>query len=254
MKILYYKFIGFSPVHGFRQNLPDLGRFPKVLVLGLWAKKGITMIVSRVMTKNPIYVYTGATVSEARYLMDKEKISHLPVLDKENRLAGIATKKDMLKSGPSPATSLDMYEISYLLSKLTVENVMTKPVITTVENEVVEEAARTMADNNISCLPVTRDKLLVGIVTVKDLFQTFINAFGTRHAGVRVSFVMEEKPGQLAKLSRAIADKNGSIVSFVTHEGDYLYEMGGTMKVMGLDIDEVEAIFKNAHAEILDLR
>ncbi|MDR2658381.1 MAG: CBS and ACT domain-containing protein [Spirochaetaceae bacterium] len=212
------------------------------------------MIVSRVMTKNPIYTHTDATMSEARSLMDKEKISHLPVLDKENRLAGIATKKDMLKAGPSSATGLDMYEISYLLSKLTVDKVMTKPVITTVENEVVEEAARMMADNNISCLPVMRDKLLVGIVTVKDLFQSFINAFGARHIGVRVSFVMQEKPGQLAKLCTAIAEKTGNIVSFVTQEGDYLYELGGTMKITGLDIDEVAAIFKSNQAEILDLR
>jgi acetoin utilization protein AcuB len=212
------------------------------------------MIVSRVMTKNPIYTHVDATMSEARYLMDKEKISHLPVLNKEKSLAGIATKKDMIKAHPSPATSLDMYEISYLLSKLTVDKVMTKPVITTVENEVVEEAARTMADNNISCLPVVRGKLLVGIVTVKDLFQAFINAFGARHTGVRISFDMREKPGQIERLSHAIAEKNGSIVSFVTHEGDYLSEMGGTMKITGLDINEVEDIFKNAHAEILDIR
>lgn len=212
------------------------------------------MIVSRVMTKNPVYTHTEATVSEARSLMDKEKISHLPVLDKNSHLVGIATKKDMLKAGPSAATSLDVYEISYLLSKLTIDKVMTKTVITTVENEVIEEAARMIVDNNIGSLPVMRGKLLVGIVTVKDLFSAFITAFGARHTGVRVSFVMQEKPGQIAKLSGAIAEKGGNIVSFVTHEGDYLYERGGTVKVTGLDIDEVKGIFDNAQAEILDIR
>jgi acetoin utilization protein AcuB len=206
------------------------------------------------MTKNPVYTHTEATVSEARSLMDKEKISHLPVLDKNSHLVGIATKKDMLKAGPSAATSLDVYEISYLLSKLTIDKVMTKTVITTVENEVIEEAARMIVDNNIGSLPVMRGKLLVGIVTVKDLFSAFITAFGARHTGVRVSFVMQEKPGQIAKLSGAIAEKGGNIVSFVTHEGDYLYERGGTVKVTGLDIDEVKGIFDNAQAEILDIR
>jgi acetoin utilization protein AcuB len=206
------------------------------------------------MTKNPVYTHTETSVSEARCLMDKEKISHLPVLDKNSHLAGIATKKDMLKAGPSSATSLDVYEISYLLSKLTIDKVMTKTVITTVENEVIEEAARTIVDNNISCLPVMRGKLLVGIVTVKDLFSAFITAFGVRHTGVRVSFVMLEKPGQIAKLSSAIADKGGNIVSFVTQEGDYLYERGGTMKVTGMNIDEVKAVFDRAQAEILDIR
>jgi acetoin utilization protein AcuB len=206
------------------------------------------------MTKNPVYTHIEATVSEARSLMDKEKISHLPVLDKNSHLAGIATKKDMLKAGPSPATSLDVYEISYLLSKLTIDKVMTKTVITTVENEVIEEAARMIVDNNIGSLPVMRGKLLVGIVTVKDLFSAFITAFGARHTGVRVSFVMQEKPGQIAKLSRAIAEKGGNIVSFVTHEGDYLYERGGTIKITGLDIDEVKGIFDEAQAEIMDIR
>ncbi|MDR2796020.1 MAG: CBS domain-containing protein [Spirochaetaceae bacterium] len=212
------------------------------------------MIVSRVMTKNPVYTHIEATVSEARSLMDKEKISHLPVLDKNSRLAGIATKKDMLKAGPSLATSLDVYEISYLLSKLTIDKVMTKKVITTVENEVIEEAARMIVDNNIGSLPVMRGKLLVGIVTVKDLFSSFITAFGARHTGVRVSFVMQEKPGQLAKLCCALAEKGGNIASFVTQEGDYLYERGGTIKVTGMDIDEVKTVFNKAGAEILDIR
>jgi acetoin utilization protein AcuB len=206
------------------------------------------------MTKNPVYTHPEASVSEVRSMMDKENISHLPILDANNHLTGIATKRDMLKAGPSPATSLDMYEISYLLSKLTVDKVMTKKVFTTTENEVIEEAARTMADNNISCLPVLRGGILVGIVTVKDLFNAFITAFGARHTGVRVSFVMREKPGQIAKLSGYIAEKGGNIVSFVTHEGDYLYERGGTLKITGLDIGAVKNILKKAEAEILDIR
>jgi acetoin utilization protein AcuB len=212
------------------------------------------MIVRKVMTKNPVYIYPETTVSEARSLMNKEKISHLPILGKDNHLIGITTKKDMLKAGPSPATTLDMYEISYLLSKITIDKIMTKNVICTVENEVIEEAARMMSDNNISCLPVVRGKLLVGMITVKDLFESFINAFGTRHIGVRVSFVMQEKPGQIAKLSGALAENGGNIISFVTHDGDYLYERGGTMKIVGLDLDIVKNIFENMQAEILDIR
>ncbi|MDR0383027.1 MAG: CBS and ACT domain-containing protein [Spirochaetaceae bacterium] len=211
------------------------------------------MLVRRVMKKNPVYVRSGTFVSEARSLMKKESISHLPVLDSGNRLIGILTKRDMLNAGPSPATSLDMYEISYLLSKLTIDKVMTKNVFTAGEDEVIEEAARVMADNNISCLPVMRDKLLVGIVTVKDLFGTFINAFGTRHPGVRVSFVMEDKLGQIAKLSGAIFEKGGNIYSFVTHDDNDLY-IGGTMRIGGLDVDTVKIIFENAGAKVLDIR
>ncbi|MDR0662746.1 MAG: CBS and ACT domain-containing protein [Spirochaetaceae bacterium] len=212
------------------------------------------MIVSRVMTKNPVYAHPETKVSQARSLMNKEKISHLPILDRDNHLVGIATKRDMLKAGPSPATTLDMYEISYLLSNITIDKIMTKNVICTVENEVIEEAARMMSDNNISCLPVVRGKFLAGIVTVKDLFESFITAFGARHIGVRVSFVMQEKPGQIARLSGAIAENGGNIVSFVTNDGDYLHQRGGTMKIIGMDVDIVKSIFENMQAEILDIR
>ncbi|GHV84035.1 hypothetical protein AGMMS50212_13750 [Spirochaetia bacterium] len=212
------------------------------------------MIVANRMTKNPVYVHPDMPVSEARSLMDKEKIGRLPVLDKNNVLVGIATKKDMLKAGPSAATSLDMYEISYLLSKLKIEKVMTKNVITVDENEVIEEAARIMSDNDISSLPVMRDKHLVGIITGKDLFKAFVNSFGARHKGVRLTFSMEEKPGQFAKLSRALAEKDGNLVAFVSQEGDDLTKRSGTVKITGLDKETVTQIAMQCGADIIDIR
>jgi acetoin utilization protein AcuB len=212
------------------------------------------MIIGRVMTKNPVFVHPDISVNEARSIMNKEKIGRLPVLDKNNILVGIVTKKDMLKAGPSAATSLDMYEISYLLSKLKVKEIMEKKVITVDENEVVEEAARIMADNDISCLPVMKGALLVGIITGTDLFRVFINAFGARHAGVRVAFSMDEKPGQLAKIAGAIAGKGGNIVSFVSASGDDLSRSRGTLKITGISRGEVEAIFKTLPAEVEDIR
>jgi acetoin utilization protein AcuB len=175
-------------------------------------------------------------------MMNKEKIGRLPVLDKHQQLIGIVTKRDLLKAGPSPATSLDMYEISYLLSKLKVESIMERKVITVEEHEVVEEAARIMADEGISCLPVMKRSLLVGIITDTDLFRVFINAFGARHPGVRLTFSMTERPGQLARLAQAIADQGGNIVSFVSSEGDDLSRRRGTLKITGLSRDDVAAI------------
>jgi acetoin utilization protein AcuB len=213
------------------------------------------MIINRVMTKNPIYVHPELSVNEARSLMDKERIGKLPVLDKENKLVGIVTRKDLLKAGPSPATTLDMYEISYLLSKLKVEKVMERNVITVSENELVEEAARIMADKDISCLPVLRGSLLVGIITGTDLFHVFVNAFGARHPGVRISLNMGEKPGQLAKVAGAIAEKGGNIVAFVSSEGDDLTHRRGTLKIAGMSRADVEnAVAQFPDMEIEDLR
>jgi len=196
------------------------------------------------MTKNPLYVHPDASATEVRSLMDKEKVSHLPVLDKNKTLIGIVTREDLLKAGPSQATALDMYEISYLLTKMKVSEIMEKKVITVSENEVVEEAARIMADKGIGCLPVMKGTLLVGIITDTDLFHVFINAFGARHSGVRIILSLGEHPGQIAKITGAIAEKGGNIVSLVTSEGDDVAHRLITLKVTGLSRNEMEAAIK----------
>jgi acetoin utilization protein AcuB len=213
------------------------------------------MIVSSVMTRNPVFIHPEMSLTEARSLMDREHVGHVPVLNKNNELVGLLTRKDLLKAGPSPATSLDMYEISYLLSKLNVEKVMEKEVITVSENEVLEEAARIMADKGIGCLPVMNSSLLVGIVTDTDIFHAFVNAFGARHQGVRITVNFDERPGQLAKFTSAIAEKGGNIVAFVSSEGDDVAHRRATLKITGISRADTEAAARTMEgSEIEDLR
>jgi acetoin utilization protein AcuB len=187
--------------------------------------------------------------------MDRENINRMPVLDKTDSLVGIITRKDLIKAGPSPATSLDIYEISYLLSKLKVEKVMERNVITVDENEVVEEAARIMADRDIGCLPVMRGSLLVGIITDTDLFHVFVDAFGARKSGVRVAINVIERPGELAKIAGAIAEHGGNICSYVSAAGDDARHHRSTMKISGMTLAAVEALIKSlSEVEIEDIR
>ena len=213
------------------------------------------MKVSKIMTRNPVITHPELSLTDARSLMDKEKISHIPVLNKNNELVGLITRADLLKAGPSPATSLDMYEISYLLSKLTVEKIMEKKVITVQENEVVEEAARIMADNGIGCLPVLNGSLLTGIITDSDIFHFFINAYGARHKGIRITVNFREKRGQLAAFAGALAEKGGNIVAFVTSEGDDVAHRRATFKITEISRAAVEeAVSKIDGVEIEDIR
>src|SRR5574344_1511306 len=177
------------------------------------------MTVSYVMTRNPLYIHPEMSVPDAPAFMKKEKVGRLPVLDKHNKLVGIVTERDLINASPSVATTLDMYEMSYLLSKLKVEKVMTREVITIGEDVVVEEAARIMVDNNISALPVMRGDALVGIVSDGDLYRLFIKLFGAREAGVRVTMFLEDKPGELLAVSKAIAELEGNILSLVICDG-----------------------------------
>ncbi|MCL2411972.1 MAG: CBS domain-containing protein [Treponema sp.] len=213
------------------------------------------MIVSKIMTKNPFFVSPELSLTSARSLMDKEKIGHLPVLNKDKKLVGLVTKVDLLKAAPSSATTLDMYEISYLLAKLNVEKVMTKDVVTVQENEVIEEAARIMADRRIGCLPVMKGTELIGIVTDTDIFHFFINAFGARHQGVRVSINFKEKRGQIAAFAGKIFEKGGNIAAFVTAEGDDDDHRRGTLKVSDISRADVESIVQSfGDAVIEDIR
>jgi len=198
------------------------------------------MKVSKIMTRNPVFTHPDLSMTDARSLMDREKIGHIPVLNKNNELVGLITRADLLKAGPSPATSLDVYEISYLLSKLTVEKVMEKKIITVQENEVVEEAARIMADNGIGCLPVLNGSLLTGIITDTDIFHFFINAYGARHKGIRITINFKERPGQFAAFAGALAEKGGNIVAFVTSEGDDVAHRRATIKITGISRAAVE--------------
>ncbi|OJF76290.1 MAG: hypothetical protein BKP49_07385 [Treponema sp. CETP13] len=212
------------------------------------------MIIANVMKRNPLYVHPNTFVNEVSALMKKEKVGKLPVLDNNDRLVGIITKKDLDSAAPSSATSLDVYEVSYLLSKLKAEKIMTKKVHTVKETEVVEEAARIMADEGVGCLPVMKGDLLVGIVTVKDLFHVFIDMFGARHEGVRVTALLEEKPGQIARLSAQIAEMGGNIVSLGTFESDDSTKRRVTCKITGISLEDVEKAVKLTCTKLEDIR
>lgn len=212
------------------------------------------MIVASVMKRNPIYVRPDVSLTEAKSIMDKANIGKLPVLDKNDRLVGIITRKDLAKASPSDATTLDIFEIGYLISKIKVEKIMSKNVVSVQENEVVEEAARIMEDSDIGCLPVLKGDLLVGIITESDLFREFVDMFGTRYKGVRITAILNEKPGQLATFTAFIAEAGGNIVSLVTSEADDLTKRCCTCKVTGLSKDAVEEAFKKTGAEITDVR
>lgn len=212
------------------------------------------MIISDYMSKNPICVSTDTSVTEARAIMVREKISKLPVLDKNSNLVGIITKNDLAKAAPSAATTLDIYEMGYLLSKLKVEKVMTKEPVTVSPDEVIEEAARIMADKEIGCLPVVQDDVLVGIITESDIFKQFISMFGARSHGVRVTMEFPDKAGVLADFSRKVANKDGNIIAVVTDDGSNVESKKVTVKIANLALKDVEEIVENLNVKKLDIR
>lgn len=212
------------------------------------------MFIKHIMTHNPITVKPDTTVTDAQALMRREKIHHLPVLDKHNKLVGIVTEKDLLYASPSPATTLSVFEMSALLSQLKVEKVMTREVIAIQENTLIEDAAHLMADHDIGGLPVLREDVLVGIVTESDIFRLFIDLFGTRKKGVRVTALVHEVPGQLAKIAGAITEKGGNIISVGTFPGDDVVTGYLLIKVEGVPEQELKTLILPFVRELVDIR
>ena len=164
------------------------------------------MLVRKRMSKNPITTTPDASVPDALKVMQGSKVRQLPVLGADGALVGIVSLTDLFRASPSPATSLSIWEVDYLLEKIKVSEVMTRKVITVTEDTAVEEAGRIMTEAKVSGLPVMRDGELVGIITESHLFNVLVDVFGARQAGVRVTAEMPLNKGGLCKLSGAVAD------------------------------------------------
>ncbi|TVR90062.1 MAG: CBS domain-containing protein [Spirochaetaceae bacterium] len=212
------------------------------------------MIVSQIMTANPFTVQPDTPVTDAQEIMRREKISRLPVLD-HHKLVGIVSEKDLLYASPSPASSLDVYEMTNLLSKLKVKAVMSKTPQTIHANDLVEDAARLMRDADVGGLPVLDENdNLCGIVTESDVFRLFVDLFGVRTKGIRATLRIPEKPGEIAELSQVIGDAGGDIISFGTFPGNAFNNAVCIIKVSGISMEAFIKAVEKSIIEVLDIR
>jgi acetoin utilization protein AcuB len=131
------------------------------------------MKVSDLMTAKPITADPDTPVLEARQTMLGKRIRHLLVTDGP-KLLGIVTDRDIRLNLPSPATSLSVWEINFLLARLTVASVMTKALVTVSPGRDPRDAAVLMLDHRIGALPVVDGGQLVGIITETDLLRAFV--------------------------------------------------------------------------------
>jgi len=183
------------------------------------------MYVLNNMTSNPYTVTPDATIAETLELMRQKKVRRLPVLE-NGRLVGIITERKLLEVSPSPATSLSVFEINYLLAKTKVGSLMTRDVYTVMPGTLLEEAARIMRDHDVGALPVLDDGQLVGIITETDLFDAFLEIMGYRSRGTRLSIdVEDDKPGNLAEIASIIAGQGVNIMNVATYRNELIFKV-----------------------------
>jgi acetoin utilization protein AcuB len=193
-------------------------------------------------------------VQDALARMKKDKVRRYPVVDKNGKLVGIVTDTDLMNASPSDATTLSVWEINYLLTKITVERVMAKEIITVAEETTIEEAARIMADSSIGGLPVLRGDKLVGIITETDLFHIFLEMLGARSAGVRVTVEVKDEPGKLSQLTGAISQLGGNIHGMGAIQGESTDTSALTFKVSGVDLLTLKKGLLPLVEKVLDIR
>lgn len=212
------------------------------------------MLVKERMTRHPITIRPDVSLHDALRIMREEKVRRLPVLDKDDKLVGIVLEKDLLYASPSPATTLSIYEMNYLVAKIKVADLMTRNVITVTEDCPLEEAARIMVDNSIGGLPVMRGDRLVGLITESDLFKVFLELLGARTWGLRVTLKVGEGRGVLAKLTGELSQRGANIVALGTFWGDDPTNREIALKVQGIERTEMERIINALDAELVDIR
>lgn len=158
------------------------------------------MYVSDWMTKKVLTVGPDDYLSDAIILMRDKAVKHLPVV-KGDKLKGILSDRDIKEYSPSKATTLDIYELHYILANTSIKELMKAKVTTTTPDTPVEEAAMLMLDKNIGCLPVIEGGRLVGIISDKDIFHAMVDITGVRHGGHRICVTIEDRPGSIREVA-----------------------------------------------------
>jgi acetoin utilization protein AcuB len=211
------------------------------------------MFVGERMSRPVISVSPDAPINEVLAMFKKEHIRRAPVI-KGGKLLGIVSERDLLNASPSSATTLSVWELNYLISKVTVKDVMTTKVITVDRDTPIEEAARIMADQKIGGLPVTSSGKVVGIITETDLFKIFLELMGARQKALRVTATIPEQPGELAKVTKAVANNGGDFIAFGMFSGPDANSRVITFKVEGMTKEKVKTALGDVVLKFWDIR
>ena len=179
------------------------------------------MLVGDWMSKNVSTATEDVSMIKAGRMLRERKIRRLPVVDKEGRLVGIVSERDLRAASPSKATTLDMHELYYLLSEIKVGDIMTKRVITVGPDDTVEKAAVLMLRHNVGGMPVVDDKgLVVGVITDSDIFKVLVSITGVLSGGLQFAFELPNVAGSLKSILDDLKAHDVRILSILTNYDD----------------------------------
>ncbi len=179
------------------------------------------MIVENYMSTKLITVTKEVKINNAVELMNEHQIHRLPVIE-NGKMIGLLTEGTIQEAMPSKATSLSVYEATYLLNKTTVADVMIKQVETIEAGALLEDAIYKMRQKNVGVLPVcSASGEIVGIITNNDIFDAFLEITGYNQDGVRLVIeVQDDHQGILADLAQTFAENEINVVQIVVYRNE----------------------------------
>ena len=170
------------------------------------------MLVREYMTSPAITVAPDTLVQDAEKMLREHRIRRLPVVDR-GKLVGIVTQAKLREVAPSPATSLSVWELNYLLAKMKVKDVMQSGVVTVTPGTTIEAAATLGQERGIGTLPVVEDDRVVGVITTTDLYRILTDVLGFGAAGARLCIHTQTVVAPQGQITEIIAKHGATIVS-----------------------------------------
>jgi acetoin utilization protein AcuB len=193
------------------------------------------MLVRNYMTPNPVTIRPKSDFLAAIAILKAARFRSLPVVTGEGELVGIVTEKDLAAASPPAVDELQPRKPNYFGVHLRVEQVMDPDYTTVGPDEPLEEAALLMLKSHVDRLLVVENGKLVGIITSSDIFRQLVTILGGGSDSIRITVEVDNKPGQLASLTGAIARAGGNIVSVATANVDRPDRWGLTLRVEDID-------------------
>jgi len=174
------------------------------------------MLVKNWMSKEVITIDANDSMNNAIHLLKKHNIMMLPVMEK-GKLVGIVTDRDLKSASASQATSLEIHELLYLISKIKIKKIMTKNPVTVPFDYTIEETAEVLLEHKISGVPVVDHYgSIVGTITQNDIFRTIISLTGVERKGVQFGLEVEDRPGSIKEIADIIRQYGGRMASILT--------------------------------------
>jgi acetoin utilization protein AcuB len=180
------------------------------------------MLVKDWMSREVITIDAKDSMHSATRLMKKNNIKLLPVI-KRNKLVGVVTDRDLKRASASDATTLEIHELTYLLTKIKAKSLMSAPPITVPADYTIEETAQVLLKNKISGVPVVGAKgEVIGIITQSDIFRVLIQLTGIDKKGILIAFEVKNQPGSIKALSDIIQNFGGRTLSILSSYEDII--------------------------------